>query len=356
MKQKVRNTTIDIAKGIGIILVIVGHCVYFGGFVHNWIFSFHMPLFFILSGLFFKETKIFELVKKKTKQLLIPYLIFCAAGLLLTLVIPSWRVNFSIDGIIKDIYLGCPDCINVSSIWFLVCLFFTMIMLDILLIIKKKSAVLSYIFLGLTVVFGFLCSKITSVIPFLPANRLPLDIDCACVALLFLWLGFFFKNRILNLISKIEEKSIVLQCVLLIFALLLSVLMVFLNKRVNMHGLTYNNWILFVIGAISGFIAVILLSIIIKHFKVIKNWLIWFGRNTLKIIGVQAIVIRVYLLIANLIAGKQYELYFLPIEHVVLDCVFSTVLTGMIVTLFNFVRNRVMKRGNNIESKKNKKL
>ena len=41
---------IDLAKGLGMLLVILGHCVCFGGIMHNAIFAFHMPLFFILSG------------------------------------------------------------------------------------------------------------------------------------------------------------------------------------------------------------------------------------------------------------------------------------------------------------------
>lgn len=45
-----RIAWIDIAKGITIILVIIGHVVPFDSATRNVIFSFHMPLFFILSG------------------------------------------------------------------------------------------------------------------------------------------------------------------------------------------------------------------------------------------------------------------------------------------------------------------
>ena len=41
---------IDVAKGIAIILMIIGHTVKFGTYSRNFIFSFHMPLFFILTG------------------------------------------------------------------------------------------------------------------------------------------------------------------------------------------------------------------------------------------------------------------------------------------------------------------
>jgi acyltransferase len=44
---------IDIAKGITILLVIVGHTL-IGYKVNDYIYAFHMPLFFICSGLLFK--------------------------------------------------------------------------------------------------------------------------------------------------------------------------------------------------------------------------------------------------------------------------------------------------------------
>jgi fucose 4-O-acetylase-like acetyltransferase len=51
VKDSLRLHYIDIAKGIGIILVVVGHTST-PLYLHNIIYQFHMPLFFILSGLF----------------------------------------------------------------------------------------------------------------------------------------------------------------------------------------------------------------------------------------------------------------------------------------------------------------
>lgn len=49
---KERLVHIDVAKGIGILLVAFGHLVKFGSYTSNVIYSFHMPLFFVLSGVF----------------------------------------------------------------------------------------------------------------------------------------------------------------------------------------------------------------------------------------------------------------------------------------------------------------
>ena len=73
-----RNITIDIAKGLGIVLVVLGH---------NWIaqentelfeiiFSFHMPLFFFLAGVFVGDSNnIIDFIIKKTDALLKPYFV-----------------------------------------------------------------------------------------------------------------------------------------------------------------------------------------------------------------------------------------------------------------------------------------
>ena len=44
-----RNETIDIMKGIGIILVIIGH-MQDSFCIHKFIFSFHMPLFLLATS------------------------------------------------------------------------------------------------------------------------------------------------------------------------------------------------------------------------------------------------------------------------------------------------------------------
>lgn len=52
----------DIAKGIGMLMVLVGHT--YAGFLCSLANSFHMPLFFIISGYFFKPSQRKELIKK----------------------------------------------------------------------------------------------------------------------------------------------------------------------------------------------------------------------------------------------------------------------------------------------------
>ena len=52
-KSSLRIEWIDICKGLGIFLVVIGHTsiAQISQTVYNWIYSFHMPMFYMLSGM-----------------------------------------------------------------------------------------------------------------------------------------------------------------------------------------------------------------------------------------------------------------------------------------------------------------
>src|SRR5262247_1929309 len=68
---------IDIARGLGILLVVLAHndFGYISQYGYQVIYSFHMPLFFFLSGYFIKtDISFFEFFKKRFHSLLKPFL------------------------------------------------------------------------------------------------------------------------------------------------------------------------------------------------------------------------------------------------------------------------------------------
>jgi len=84
-----RTTWVDYAKGIGIILVVVGHTlrglqktpVTVPGweFVDAWIYAFHMPLFFFLAGLFVEHScrvTLGSFIADKARRILWPYFVW----------------------------------------------------------------------------------------------------------------------------------------------------------------------------------------------------------------------------------------------------------------------------------------
>lgn len=57
MKEIKRFDEIDILKSMGIILMIMGH-IGFGGIFDYWIHSFHMPMFYFISGFLYRKSEL----------------------------------------------------------------------------------------------------------------------------------------------------------------------------------------------------------------------------------------------------------------------------------------------------------
>lgn len=69
---------IDIAKALGMLTIIWGHIIH-EGWSNQIVYAFHIPLFFFMSGMVFKADKyptVWDLIKKRARTLLLPYLIF----------------------------------------------------------------------------------------------------------------------------------------------------------------------------------------------------------------------------------------------------------------------------------------
>ncbi|MBQ7522127.1 MAG: acyltransferase family protein, partial [Clostridia bacterium] len=89
MQGRKRVEYIDIAKGIGILLVMLGHILVYESDevlakIQNFIYSFHLPMFFIITGILcrryrsWENKSLSELLKGKLKTLIYPYFIFSA--------------------------------------------------------------------------------------------------------------------------------------------------------------------------------------------------------------------------------------------------------------------------------------
>ena len=85
LDEKARIDYIDVFRALGIILMIMGH-IKFGGYFDKWIHAFHMPMFFFVSGWFFnRKQNVGRQILKKTRTLLIPYVVFAIGQWLLLL-------------------------------------------------------------------------------------------------------------------------------------------------------------------------------------------------------------------------------------------------------------------------------
>ena len=118
----------DVAKGIGIILVVLGHA----GVSDKtlcFIFSFHMPLFFFISGLFLNiNQSILCFTKKRVKQLLIPYAMLFFVSVFLNYYfafINESRYLFGLNNLKEFLFAYRNHISDNTPLWFLPTLFLT---------------------------------------------------------------------------------------------------------------------------------------------------------------------------------------------------------------------------------------
>ena len=80
-----RNTTISICKALAIICMVIGHADS-PHYLMNFIYLWHMPLFFITAGYFFSTKYLNDeitFIKKRVKSLYIPFVKWSVIVLLL---------------------------------------------------------------------------------------------------------------------------------------------------------------------------------------------------------------------------------------------------------------------------------
>lgn len=142
---------IDIAKGIAIIAVVIGHSfpenLYAGAdlvakqfvrLIYDFCYTWHMPAFFFISGYLFFNTWKFHEVKKlflKAKRLLLPYFTFSIMYIPLRILMPH-MANSSYSGFWKILIGVSPN----GGVWYLYLLFLFM---AFSLVIIKNEAVLT---------------------------------------------------------------------------------------------------------------------------------------------------------------------------------------------------------------------
>lgn len=247
----------DIAKGIGIILVIAGHS-YSSRAVCKTIYLFHMPLFFILAGYFFNfqkyENRFRELITHSTKRLLLP--VFVAA-----LIFYPWSslkflptLLYGVGNPVKQ--LGIIKPID-FSMWFLYCLFVVRIFLWAFLKFEKKFNINNIIGAIIAFCFAYLGCLIGKHI------FLPWSIDIAMVALYLAYIGYLLNHKhLLN--TKIIYK---------IFISIVAFIMLYIDFKyygLSMNDRYYTNPFISLNTAILASVIVFYLSMVIEHWQKTK--------------------------------------------------------------------------------------
>ena len=132
-----REHWLDLAKAIGIIFVVWAHALPKDNYIWIWINSFHMPLFFCISGYLYScRGKLINYVIKKVRTLWVPFEVASFVTYLAFLLIG--QATLSVKEIALIVLMITPGPL-LGAMWFLPVLLFTSILYDILHRIMGKT-------------------------------------------------------------------------------------------------------------------------------------------------------------------------------------------------------------------------
>lgn len=242
---------LDFAKGLCMIAIILGHLGEPG--INRIVYTFHLPVFFIISGYFFDPNKSFgETVSKKLRSLIWPY--YFAGFLIVLFSVVSNAIFLHADiGTIKDdiLYWSVATVFGVGTTvsdsllfmppigmtWFLWATFWGYILLWWLmkLPVIPRVILISAVFVLASITVG-------------KGWFLPLSIQPGCSAVLYMYIGFLWKKNKDRLIAL----PMTIKVLLIVFSLTAWALFIISFVSFWLVGCVYGHGLRDVIGSICA--------------------------------------------------------------------------------------------------------
>lgn len=344
--MKTRLDYLDIAKGIGILTVVWAH-ILLTGISHRVIYAFHMPLFFLISGMLFKYEKFSgfgNFIMRRARRLLVPFVVYSVVTWIIWACFRFVRHDSVVsywDPLLQTIIAKGSGAYMVhnSALWFIPCLFATEIVFyafcryrdSIRFILSALCAALSF---GLGHFFGkdwwFL---------------LPWNFDAALIGVLFYCVGNIFSRYVpgqrISDYTRSHPVNIFLWFIFLSTALFWSA-MAF--GECSMGSSSYQcNGLVFILRAIIGTAACILLSMLLSLLQIkniVKRYLTRQGKDSLDIMSIHIPIKGIIIMGLSLIVDKTgdfistdllYSTLAFLITMAVVDVLVSVIERGKVV-------------------------
>ena len=259
------------ARGYGIILVILGHLSLQKANI--WIYSFHVPLFFFISGYLLNDNLALKpFIIKKLKALMIPYFSLGIIAFLLSRLIGS--LDISVYDYAKLFIIQR----RFTSMWFLPCIFLLEIFWYFLNKYESRKQIVVALVIMLTLM-GLLYSVRI-------AKPLPWNIDVCFTAMPFFAVGYWLrKTELLNRLARSKWAD-----ALLVFTLLVNIVLSIVNNKLtgnyfDIYHLNYGIIPFTFLAAFAGILFVVLLS---NRFTILP--VSYIGANSMLYFALQQIV------------------------------------------------------------------
>jgi len=329
-----RISWIDNLRAFGILSIILVHTGRLDSGIDLYVSALVMPLFFLISGFFVKESirqqKFIDFVKIKAQRLLIPYLSFGIFSYIMWFFIigkikkDALPINPIVHFLTNIIYgVGGWGWLDFNiTLWFFPCLFVTELLFFFLIRLPSRKT-LGVALFSLSVI-GYFFFEVVDIEKF----RLPFGIDIALTAVVFYGLGYLVKPYILN-----DSFKVWYQWPLLLLGTLAYIVFSNLNQQsAFIIGNFGKNYFYFYLAALSGILFWAQISRLIKPNKLFTE----IGKNTL-------VIFPLHLLLFPFFTGVLVYVFKVPkssIEHSNIVALAYTILSALILIPLAWGLNR----------------
>lgn len=314
-----RDITLDYAKGLAILLMMIGHCYSTENGILTLIYSFHMPCFFIISGIIYGKKLHFSgggvqrfKPLKTIIHLMIPYFVFESAfALLLAILNPQGDLLATLGAHLASVV----TCKGVTATWYLSCIVFV-----------ELAFMLLYRYLrGWGIAVAELLFVAGMAVAVLQPGTMVVPVRCA-IGMGFFGMGFFYGEKI-----GAEQKECRLWAVGILVAVFAASAL--RNGMVSLVSLRLENPVLYVISSLCGTMLLLWIAQVLCTSKMREPLRIlkFLGENTLFILCTHMFLVEIirladYKLLGNffprlgLAEGITFGLVLCGIECVMLLC------------------------------------
>ena len=233
--KKARVEHIDLLRALGIILMIMGH-IDFGKKFDNWIHFFNMPMFFVISGYFYRQQDTLAVIRKRVRTLLLPYLFFGIFHLAIQFIRIRGIDPYAFYLLFFENTAGGGVPIA-GALWFLTAMFTCDVIYHAVWNMRCKDLWKHVITAGVAVLGMALAVYLPRVLP----CRLPYGIDAGMVGAGLYHIGRLLKEK--------AQKLLDMHLIIALAGIVLFSVLAHYNGRINMRTGKYATWPLFWVNA-----------------------------------------------------------------------------------------------------------
>lgn len=312
MEQCKRIDWIDILRGIGIFFVVLGHILH-NDLIVKWIFSFHLPIFFFISGFLYKKRDIKIDLVKRIKTILIPYYFFGILNLLYWILFER-KYRYETQSV-YDAFLGLITgnyqylTFNIH-LWFLPCFFSALLIYNIL----RRYFNCKIVFV-ISMLLYMICNYFN--IP-----HMLYSIDKVGMYLIFVATGEICRN----IFEDLSKLKLVYRCIIMCFCMGINILLMYTQNSII--------GILEYLSAIAGIFVWAIFALSLGKNMFLEK----IGQNTLVILCIHGPIYRVIVKITGMIIHLDDTF----LRQNIMFSIVVSIMTLLVCTFIGICFNRYM--------------